>query len=280
MYRIVASDMDETLIDYDRHTDPANFEAARLMREAGVRFVVATGRPLYSVEADLERLGTLGDAHEYTITLNGGLVVRNDGKAIASHTLAPDDAQALFDIGDAEGLCIHVYMRDRTYVANIDPAERAFLAERLAVEDLPTRRLADLGEPVYKVLYTSDDFPGLRALGRAMVRQSPELMGRIELSYSSERYLELNPTGVDKGRGLADIAAVLGVPMAETIALGDSANDLPMLRAAGLGLVVANVSESIRDQFVDGRILEASCEDAPLMEVWERYVAPSLGTGA
>lgn len=277
MYRIVASDMDETLIDYQRRTHPANFEAARLMREAGVRLVVATGRPFYSVEADLAHLGTLGDAGEFTITLNGGLVVRNDGQAIACHALAADDAQTLFDIGDAEGLCIHVYMRERTYVANIDSPERAFLAERLLVEDLPTRRLADLGEPVLKVLYTSDDFPRLLELGEAMARREPDLMGRVELSFSSERYLELNPKGVDKGRGLAAIAAVLGVPMAETIALGDSANDLPMLRAAGLGLVVANVSASIRDELADERILEASCEGAPLMEVWERYVAPSLG---
>lgn len=69
-------------------------------------------------------------------------------------------------------------------------------------------------------------------------------------------------------------APCLGVPMAETIAVGDSANDLPMIRTAGLGLAVANVNPTIAAQVP--HILRGSCADAAMMEVYERFVAPSV----
>ena len=57
MYRIVAGDMDETFIGRDHRVNPGNYEAVRLMRESGVKFVVATGRPFYSVQGTLADLG-------------------------------------------------------------------------------------------------------------------------------------------------------------------------------------------------------------------------------
>ena len=64
MYKIVACDMDETFIGRDHKVNPGNYEAVRLMREAGVKFVVATGRPFYSVQGTLTDLGTKGAPDE------------------------------------------------------------------------------------------------------------------------------------------------------------------------------------------------------------------------
>lgn len=274
MYRIVASDMDETFIGRDHKVNPGNYEAVRLMREVGVKFVVATGRPFYSVQETLADLGTKGAHDEYTMTFNGGYVCANDGTPLASHTLTVEQAQALFDYGEALGLCLHVYVLDATYVINMTDGEVAYLDGRMETVDLPSRDLASLGQPIYKLLYHSDDFAYLHEVKERMDRELPELMAGLSTSFSAERYLEFNPRGVDKGTGLADVANYLGVPMEETIGVGDSANDLGMLVAPNLGLVVANVSDTIADQVPN--VLESECEDAALMEVYERYIAPDL----
>lgn len=117
-------------------------------------------------------------------------------------------------------------------------------------------------------------FAYLHEVKERMDRELPELMAGLSTSFSAERYLEFNPRGVDKGTGLADVANYLGVPMEETIGVGDSANDLGMLVGPNLGLVVANVSDTIADQVPN--VLESECEDAALMEVYERYIAPDL----
>ncbi len=273
MYRIVASDMDETFIGYDHRVNPKNYEAVRLMEEAGVKFVVATGRPYYSVQGTLADLGTKGSPDDYTITFNGGYVCANDDRVLASHTLDERDAQELLDYGLELGLCEHIYTLDTTYVTNMNENEVAYLRGRMVVEELPVRRLTDLGEPVYKILYQSNDFAGLHVLRERMLEERPEFMAHFQTSFSSERYFEFNPAGVSKGSGLKDVADYLGIPMSETIGVGDSVNDLPMILDAGLGLAVANVSSSIAD--VVPHILSSSCDEGAMMEVYERYIAPS-----
>ncbi len=276
MYRIVASDMDETFIGHDHKVQPANYEAVRLMREDGVKFVVATGRPYYSVQGTLEALGTRGDPDEYTITFNGGYVCANDGRTLASHTLTEKQAQELFDYGVALGLHEHIYTLDHTYTVNMNDNEKAYLSGRMEVEDIPTRTLANLEGPVYKILYMSTDFAWLHTLKDKMEREIPEFMAQFQTSFSAERYFEFNPVGVSKGSGLRDVAECLGIPMSETIGVGDSVNDLPMLLEAGLGLAVSNVTASIAD--IVPHTLESSCDEAAMMEVYERYIAPDHPT--
>lgn len=273
MYRIVASDMDETFIGHDHQVAPGNYEAVRLMQEAGVKFVVATGRPYYSVQGTLASLGTKGSPDDYTITFNGGYVCVNDGTPLASHTLTERQAQDVFDYGMELGLHQHIYTLDHTYVVNMNPGEQAYLKGRMEVEDIPTHHLADLGEPIYKILYQGD-FGYLHDLSDKLHAERPGYMAQFQTSFSAERYFEFNPAGVTKGTGLKDVADYLGIPMGETIGVGDSVNDLPMLLDAGLGLAVSNVSAGIAN--VVPHILESSCDEAALMEVYERYIAPSL----
>ena len=68
----------------------------------------------------------------------------------------------------------------------------------------------------------------------------------VELAESEDASLELSPAGADKGSGLLALAELLGIPRAATIAVGDAENDLPMLRAAGLGVAMGNATDAAR----------------------------------
>ena len=73
-------------------------------------------------------------------------------------------------------------------------------------------------------------------------------------------------------RGLRALARILGVDMAETIAVGDSLNDLPMIEAAGMGVAVSNATDGIDD--LAGYAARSSCDDGVLAEVVEKFIEP------
>lgn len=77
MYKLVASDLDETLLNDDHHVPQRVVDAVRKARELGVRFVPCTGRPADSVNVTLEELGLAGSADDYTLSFNGGCLTRN-----------------------------------------------------------------------------------------------------------------------------------------------------------------------------------------------------------
>lgn len=100
MYRIIACDLDETLLDDTGSVPPRVRTAVADARERGARFVLATGRPFLSVHRTLDELGLLGRAGEYVISFNGGVITENvDERPLTSCSLARETAEALYEQG-------------------------------------------------------------------------------------------------------------------------------------------------------------------------------------
>jgi HAD superfamily hydrolase (TIGR01484 family) len=77
MYKIIACDLDETLLGTDRKISEKNKEAILKAKELGVRFVPATGRGYRTVEGNLKELGLYDLENEYVISFNGGAITEN-----------------------------------------------------------------------------------------------------------------------------------------------------------------------------------------------------------
>ena len=123
--------------------------------------------------------------------------------------------------------------------------------------------------PLSKCLYVYEDLDLLHELALTM---DPSLTEGLSTTFSSGRYYEFNPTGVDKGSGLRELAGRLGIDIADTIACGDSANDMAMIEAAGLGVVVSNATAdavAIADYQA-----KSSCDDGVFAEVLEKFIEP------
>ena len=116
--------------------------------------------------------------------------------------------------------------------------------------------------PVHK-FYICDNVP-LAPLRRAL-REIPG----IAVTRSAENNVEVMPRGVDKGSGLKEFAAYLGVPMQQVMALGDHDNDAPMLRAVGFGVAMGNGSERAKKA---ARFLTADCREGGFARAVERFV--------
>ena len=245
MYRLIACDLDETLLD-DEHRIPERARRAiAAARERGARFVPATGRPYESVDDTLADLGLLDEPGEYVISFNGGVITENADTAhpLTTCSLAPEVAEALYQAGIERGLCIHVYTLEHVYLYNYWPEERSYIEGRMNIVKTNEQTLDFVeknGEVVVKILFMSLDMDELRRTERELAASG--LTEGLDVVYSSNRYLEFNAPGINKGAGLLALAERLGIAPEETMAIGDNSNDVPMLRAAGLGVAVANAS--------------------------------------
>ena len=278
MYRLVASDLDDTFLATGHKLIPANIEALRRMRELGILFVPASGRPYPSIMNNFVGVEDILEG-SYVISLNGEFINRfGDPDPILESTMDRASIEYLWERGRELGLCMHIYTASgKFYVTDLTESERIWLEDLDEVIDLGPAP-ADLSfagdDPLVKLLYQSADFGYLQRLG-AQIAASEIDPDKVSITYSSNRYVEFMPAGVNKGTGLANLAAHLGIDMAETVGVGDAANDADMVRAAGLGVGVANASADLVP--VCDVVLKTSAYDGAFPELVENYLEPAMG---
>jgi Cof subfamily protein (haloacid dehalogenase superfamily) len=269
MYKIIASDLDETLLNDDHVVPRRNVDAIRAARKMGVRFVPTTGRGYTSVQGTLDELGLRDAADEYVISFNGGVVVENRGLRILSTDVLPFCvADELYRRGRAyDDVCTHVYTLDTVWVHNYNQYERDYVRGRMNVVETNASTLDFLrDQPIIKVIYMNLDRPYLERIRLDL----GEVVNRVDVSFSASRYMEFNARGVNKGAGLMALAERLGVAPHEVMAIGDSLNDLSMIKAAGLGVGVANVADDTRPAC--DYVCEADNNAGAVGEAIERFV--------
>ena len=238
-YQLLASDFDNTLVPFgEPKPRPAVVKAVKKLQAAGGRFVLSTGRGYCVVHK--EQLG--GIRFDYAITCNGACVVDKNGTIVAEHPLTNEEMYALVDFCEDYNYPLQFNYRDAYYAYCEYDALKSFY------DAMPKSGLTCLdGEDQDRHLI---DMPHA-----AFVVMPPQ-----ELAHFNEKFGHLNlhfmqvggvgkdgwccydvvRGGMDKGVGLADLCQKIGLTLADAVAAGDSANDVGMLKAAGLGCCMSN----------------------------------------
>ena len=269
MYKIIACDLDETLISRDRSISKENIEAIQRAKQAGVRFVPATGRGYNSVRNELKTLGLYDLENEYVISYNGGAITENkDERVLHFQGITFKEAQDLYIRGlSYDHIGIHIYTPDQVWVRNFYPEEVEYLACRQPCTEIFGDDIEFLKEKeIVKAIYMNTDYDYLRKIQS----QITDLTMDLDVSFSSNRYMEFNRKGVSKGKGLHKLADLLGVDIRDTIAIGDNYNDLSMIKEAGLGVGVANTVEAMKKAC--DYITKADCDHSAIAEVINRFI--------
>lgn len=239
--KLIALDLDGTLLNGQKQISEKNKEALRLARQKGVKIVITTGRPLAAVEVFLKELDLL-HADEYSITFNGGLVQTNDG-GIMDHTgFGMKEVELLYQVTRELELpfdVIHggdVYMVDSA-VESLYPTCNNLLnfiptAYVDLNPDLEYNKAVSAAEPTY--------------LDERIPKIPAELYDKFEIFKSRDILLEWSPKGVHKANGLEQLIGHLGIERSEVMACGDEENDLSMIEWAGLGVCMANGSDKVK----------------------------------
>lgn len=131
MYRLIASDLDETLIKADRTVCEENIEAIKKFMDMGGYFVCATGRPFFTAFGTLKELGQYEKEGQYVISFNGGAITENKGNRLLHYEgITFEQASELYKRGLKYNVCQHVYTLDTVYTYNMNPGEVEYLNNR------------------------------------------------------------------------------------------------------------------------------------------------------
>lgn len=274
MYKLVAIDLDETLYDDQRNICKRNKEAIQKAIQLGVKIVPCSGRSPKFLGDLYEQLDL--DKHaEYSILANGGIIVENKTNTVIDINPIPfSKVEELFHFGRSHHLCIQIFLKDRVYFYYADEQEKeAVRGFGEHMHFLETDDIFELqNESIIKVLFQKVDMDYLRSLESAL---QPITENEITISFSSNRYLELNRIGIDKGKGLAHLADYLHINIEDTIGIGDNTNDLQLIQDAGLGCAVANAIDEVKE--VADYICISNNNEGAVGEVIENFILNKVG---
>ena len=248
--KIIAMDLDGTLLNEKKQLTPRTFRALQAAAERGHLLVPATGRALRAIPEEILSLPFV----RYVISINGASVSdERTGERLYCAEIPKDTALALMDFAKRYDCMYDCYWQDTgwsnraflervRYYNHFDEAVvQLILRSRQPVENLE-QLIRDQAETVQKVQLCFRDLDERAAAREAIQMQFPDIVA----TSSFQNNLELNWKTADKGRALLHLAERLGVPAADTLAFGDSSNDLSMLKAVGTGVAMGNASEEVR----------------------------------
>lgn len=240
---IIALDMDGTLVNSMKQIAPEELEAVSLAVERGIHVVPASGRTLHTLPGELFELKGL----RYFISCNGARI--SDiltGRVVYRHNICREDMLKIMAEAKKYSCVREAALDDALYLAREDdedeltflpPHQHGFLrAMRTLTDDLDAM-LEAAEDGAEKILIFFHEAEELKRFRRWL-----EENFSLSISSSLDSNVEINALGVSKGRALSALAEHLGIPMSAVMACGDSENDIDMLKAAGLGIAMANAT--------------------------------------
>jgi HAD-superfamily hydrolase, subfamily IIB len=240
MYKLIAIDVDDTLLNDDLVVTEGTRQALEAAVARGVTVTLATGRMFASAQQIARQI----ELNVPIITYQGALVkTLLDGKVLYERNVPGDAALELYEIVKEQGLHLQLYVDDTLYGTEDNERIRAYSKQ----SNIPYRIEPDfgklIGRPLHKMLMIDEP----EKLDRLAAELRPRFGGRVHMTKSKAHYLEFMHKEGTKGHALRFMAEHIGCPMEQTIAIGDAWNDREMIQAAGLGVAMANAVDSLKE---------------------------------
>lgn len=242
-YKALALDLDGTLTDSKKKVPQGNKEAIARAIEAGVKIILASGRPVFGItpvakELELDKKGG------YILAYNGGCILDCRTGEQLSATIMPQECIAdICSLARDNGVYAVTYA-DTQIAAESDTDE--YVKNEAVCNGTTIMKVDDLQKyvdyPVEKFLVVGEH-EKLLPVQKALLEKHE---GVINAFFSESYFLEVVPAGVAKDASLEKLLNMLGITSGELAACGDGMNDIPMLRYAGLAAVMENAYPEVR----------------------------------
>ncbi len=241
-YRLLALDMDGTLLDSQRTIRPDSIAAIKKAQSLGIDVMLVTGRHHTAVTPYHAQLGLSTPA----ICCNGTYVYDfATHRAVLSDPLDKDTTLALIAWSKRHHIHMLLYADDAIIFETVNDNLRSFRAwaestpENVRPYIRPIEKSfefeAEQADKIWKVLVTAEDGPTMAACLKEIETSLP-----VDCEWSWENRVDINPRGNSKGKRLEEVASRRGIKAAEVIAIGDQMNDMTMLQYAGLSIAMGN----------------------------------------
>lgn len=269
--KLVASDLDGTLLNKNKEITPRLFDALEKLDELGIYFVPSTGRPFGTVPKAIKELPFL----KYVITSNGATIYdATEKKNIIENYLTPEAVDAVIEIARELPVITEYFIEGKAYIArnvyddltpfNLTESHVTYIKNsRTPVEDFweEMKRNDTVLENINLVFKDMDlrkeTWDKLKALGLASV------------TAATTKNIEITSLYATKAKALEKLCEVLGFTRENVLAMGDGDNDMPMIQFAGIGVAMANGEEHIK-QAAD--IIADDCNDFGAAKILEQII--------
>ncbi|WP_071130288.1 Cof-type HAD-IIB family hydrolase [Enterococcus timonensis] len=245
MIKLLALDLDGTLLNDEKKISVANKNALKKAQELGIKVVITTGRPLVAIQPFVEMLELRGPK-EYAITFNGGLVQQiKTGKILAKTVLDVKKIPQVAEVFSQMNLPLSVVSEEKVFEFKTSSHESIYksLNPRLIYQNTTPEKLPE--DRIYNKMVSA---VSATILDQQLPRLPESLKSQFEIMKSRDCLLEILPKGVEKGRALAILGEQLNIQLSEMMSFGDEENDLSMIKACGIGVVMENGNPEVKKQ--------------------------------
>ncbi len=247
-YKIIASDLDKTLLGLDQRVSKENWKAIEDLCEKGVHFVPASGRTYEEMPTELLESPLI----RYYITSNGTMVYDKAANKTYGLLMSRELGHYVLDTVYSYPTCLMIHGDNRSYVEERTHNPRDYAAFNMneywiafAMDKetaVPNLREFAYGLPgIQAVIPFFQNKEDLKACKALLEKDS-----RLMVAQSDPHELEIFASEAGKGNALILLSDLLQIDRADTIAVGDSTNDRSMVEAAGLGLAMDNAVPELK----------------------------------
>lgn len=264
--KLIACDMDGTLLDSNRKISERTKQAVAKCIEAGKMFIIATGRMYIAAKPYAEQLGL----DVPIVTYNGGLIRGSkSGKVFLEQPIKLEIAQEFLDFIKEKGNYAQYYVGDELYIK--EPNKYSYMyGEMQGIHSCIIAKGEEFftaKERPYKILMSMEP----EELPTTMAQFRKRFAGKLDITSSHPMFLELLEPGVNKWQAICKLAEKLGIKQSEIMCLGDSDNDYEMVANAGIGVAMANATDKVKS---GAKIITASNDNDGVAIVLESILTP------
>ena len=219
--KLIALDLDGTLVNEEGEVSQANAAAVKKAKESGIHVVLSTGRSLSRCRDIAESLGR----SSYIVTINGGEIYDHEFNLVDQNKLEQKHVERLWELKDEHGL----YFWSST-VQGLYNTQNPF-----------DKKILDYDWLKFGFDIEDDDV-------RQVILDELNANEDLEVTNSSPTNIEINPIGVNKAAALLKVCDWLDIEMDQVMAVGDSMNDMAMIKEAGLGVAMGNAQDALKKE--------------------------------
>lgn len=271
--RLVALDLDGTLLNSAKEISPGDLAALAALRERGILMVPITGRPAQGIPPAVLALPEL----RYAVTSNGATIRDlSTGEVLLERHLSAQTALAVLDACRDFSMIREVFRAGVGYLSQADydtlcqryesdPAMKKYVLDtRQVLPGTVEEFLKADGNPIEEFFFLTESVESKQQL-----RQLLSPLPGIAFADPFPRDLEVIAWGIDKGESLRYLLDLLGIAPQEVLAMGDRASDISMLQVAGIGVAMANADPEVKEA---ADYITDSCDADGVAKALEKFV--------
>jgi Cof subfamily protein (haloacid dehalogenase superfamily) len=262
MIKLIASDMDGTLLNSNHKISKENLQAIKKAEENGIKFAIATGRMYEDVKPLLDEY----DLTCQCIVLNGGEYIDEKGKIIEGIYIGREEAHEIIEMIKKENIVAEIYTNEGLYTVNTKEEALTEVAYRIKAYDPETSfedaiKFAESHPHFVNLKYIQDIDAFLNSnikIGKFVafyndeettlnVKRKLESIGDLAISSTFTKNIEINNKDAQKGLILAKVANKMGIKRDEVVVIGDSFNDYSMFTEFTKSFAMGNAVKQIKE---------------------------------